>query len=285
MTITIVEMDVTNPKLVRLKALTPTTVDVSNGDAYVTMEITLQDDASSISGGIIQYGNSSDQNENYVFNFGAIFATPIFPPPIPSINTANNDPVTYIVRMRVRKFEKPGVMPISMAFDDKMTNFVSLEADQLSAAGFPSAITVVNSGVVDTAPIQLLNFTALSPLVINATTVPTNVTFEIVIQDDVSGFDFGYVADSNFALVYRDFSKNDSFFWETLNHVDPPLPAGVPHTFRLNVALRAGGLQKPGSYLLEVGVTDGVRNTILFNSTQLAARGFPSVIKIVNGTI
>lgn len=294
LTFSIVKKDEKPPKLINVQALTPTTVDVSNGQAFVDLELTFQDDASGVEGGLIQYGNSSVADENFAFTFGNVFldnATSFVPDPSPTVNVRNNDPVTYVVRMRVRQFQTPGVYPLSLLFSDRVQNFDGeFTSDELAAAGFPSSITIVNSNAVDTTPMQLLNLTALTPLTMDVTDPQSFVEFEIVVQDDLSGIDRGVMRDlrkGQAPAMTSFFGKGGPNFigWDLFNHDDPELPAGLPQTIRFNLTWEWDGgsaAPKARKYPLYLALFDGVRNFVKFNSTELKARGFPSFITAVN---
>lgn len=67
-----------------------------------------------------------------------------------------------------------------------------VESDDMIAADFAGGITIVNAVVDHTMP-QLLNLTAISPLVLNMSDESSVVYFEVVVQDDLSGIDQGHV--------------------------------------------------------------------------------------------
>jgi hypothetical protein len=274
---TIVESDVTPPTLVSLKALTPTTVDVSNGSKNITMELTFWDDSSGFMGGVVGYDTP--------FQFGDFFWT------VGDIQTQTPKPglaagglVTYVINMRIRRYQRPGTFPLNVFFNDYAFNFNFYDGEQLAELRFPSNITIINTNV-DTMPPKVINFTAVSSLTIPSsnTTFPF-VEFDVVVQDDLSGIDYGWVRSKpanysgDFYPSYGEFGKGPTFS-NSLNHDVPESPAGVPIKYRAKLEFDTE--LPPGAYFLELTVFDGIRNRFNLNSTELKRLGFPSVVTLV----
>lgn len=271
-----------------MKALTPTTVDISNGQAFVVMELTLQDEASGLLGGNLKYGDSP--LEGYSFGFGGIWLDngEFIEPPNSTVSARHKDVVTVVVNMRIRQYQPPGVFNLQLFTVDRMHNFNAQYDDSgvsLAADGYPSTLTIINS-VVDTTPPQLINFTALTPLFLNGSDEKASVVFEIVVQDDLAGIDYLELSENGEEnAVFGTVSKtvNDTS-WLAFNH-DPELPGGgVPHTLRLTLSWsnfnQTVGVA-PRAVNLGLAVLDGVFNFAYIDSETLASRGFPATVMVI----
>jgi hypothetical protein len=281
-TFTIVESDVTPPKLLKLVALTPTTVNVTAKDAFIVLQATVQDDASGwdFDGYGVRRGMGLLSDFYYLYDPNS---SPVIPRP--SIGTQNNDIITHNITMRIRKFMAPGVFPLFYSVTDKMINTEFNDAAALKAKGFVYNITVINS-IVDTTKPSILAFAATSPLTVDATTKSAVINFTVTVQDDLSGIDFGSIEatfsnDTEYFSSYIEFGKGGTNLPPgSLVNNDPELPAGVPHTFKVSLPIEKGSMP-PGQYDLTVTVLDGVKNTTVFDATKLAALGYPSKITVV----
>jgi hypothetical protein len=275
-TFTVVETDETKPILVSFKALSPTTVNVTNGvSVNITMEVTFFDESSGFSSGLLAYPDTFPFYDDFPFTFGDVFDFT----PTPSLTASGI--VKFVVTMRIRPFQRPGTYPLSVEAYDNMFNGVFYNEKRLASLGFPSNITIINSVVDNTLP-TVLNFTALTPLKVNTSNVSYPfVDFEVVVKDDLSGVDYGWVRARNvkFPFVwfpcYGEFGKVPSF--NTFNH--DIFPAGVPVKFR--VRLECDTFLPPDDYFVQLYVGDGVRNFLGLNSTDLSKLGFPSIVTLV----
>jgi hypothetical protein len=283
LTFTIVESDVTPPKLLKLVALTPTTVNVTAKDATIVLQATVQDDASGwdYDGYGVRRGLGFLSDLYYLYDPNS---SPVIPRP--SIGTQNNDIITHNVTMRIRKFIAPGVFPLFFSVSDKMLNVEFNDAASLKAKGFVYNITVINS-IVDTTKPSVLAFAATSPLTVDATTKSATVNFTVTVQDDLSGIDFGtmeatFSNDTEYFSSYIEFGKGGTNLpaGSGILNNGPELPAGVPHTFKVSLPIEKGSMP-PGQYDLELRVSDGAKNWTSLDATKLAALGYPSKITVV----
>jgi hypothetical protein len=283
-TFTIVESDVTPPKLLNLVALTPTTVDVTAKDAIIVLQVTAQDDASGLDFDLFGTRRGTDNFFDDFFYLYDPIPSPVIP--TPSIGTKNNDIVTYNVTMRVRRYIPPGVYRFFYTVSDNMINFALHEPDALMKKGFVYNFTVINS-IVDTTKPSILSFAATSPLTVDATTKDAIINFTVTVQDDLSGIDAGsieafYSNDTVYYNAFVEFGKGGTNLPGGSGFINngPELPAGVPHTFQVSLPIPKGSMP-PGQYNLVLSISDGTKNWTIVNATQLAARGFPSKITVV----
>jgi hypothetical protein len=283
---TIVESDVTPPKLLNLVALTPTTVNVTAKDAIIVLQVTVQDDASGMDWGIFgtQRGTGWFLNDlTFLYSFDP--KEPLFPEP--SIGVTNNDVITFNLTMRIRRYLPPGVYQLFCNLVDQMLNHFYIEGADLMKKGFVSNFTLINS-IVDTTEPSLLDLKATSPLTVNATDKDAMINFNITVQDDLSGIDFGGIQ------VYKYNETSGEYFGTNvefgkggtnlpdgsgfINH-GPELPAGVPHTFKVSLPVTRERMP-PGQYKIYLNVIDGAKNIGEFGQVKLPARGFPSNVTI-----
>jgi hypothetical protein len=277
-TFTIVETDVVPPVLIRLKALSPTTVNITNGPAVITMEATFFDESSGFSSALIGYPSRAVRSpfpfyDDFDFGIGNIYD----PTQNPSLTASGT--VTFVVKMLIRPFQPPRTYPLNLDAYDNMFNGANYNTKRLASLGFPSNITIINS-IVDTTVPTVVNFTALSPMKVNASndTFPF-VDFEVVFKDDLSGIDYGWVrarnplSDDFWYPCYGEFGR------DPFNYSVPVFPAGAPVKFR--VRLECDVFLPPGDYLVLLAVGDGARNFLSANSTYLNKLGFPSVVTLV----
>jgi hypothetical protein len=140
---------------------------------------------------------------------------------------------------------------------------------------FPSVIKVVNNAPKDTEPPKLLNFKAITPTKMDLSSGPTSVTFQVVVQDDIAGFEFGEVS-----AVQP--SANPKFLRcpgrSTQFGRNLPPNGGKPLTF--NVTVDLDGCEA-NTYVLGITLVDTVRNRDYIDNNKLATRGFVANVTLV----
>jgi hypothetical protein len=272
-TFTVIETDATEPVVVSFKALSPTTVNVTKGSVNITFELKVFDESSGFNSGLIAYPFTDPYIDDFFYPVGIIgdFV------PRPSLTASGI--VTVVFNMRIRPYQRPGTFGLDLSLFDNIFNFANYDTQRLASLGFPSNITIINS-IVDTTLPTVLNFTALTPLKVKASndTAPF-VDFELVVKDDLSGIDSGYVRAGNKKFDPLFYPCVGSFGKDSLDQVTPELPAGIPLKFRIR--MECDTFLPPIDYFMELFVSDGALNFLDLNSTDLAKRGYPSVLTLV----
>jgi hypothetical protein len=150
--------------------------------------------------------------------------------------------------------------------------FVSNE--ELESRMLPRIIEVAN-GIVDKDPPTLLDLD-IAYTIVNITNDDTVfVDLSLVIQDELSGFLYGYVE----AIDDQGSSSTQSYF----SALDFPYNNTKPgEPFKFYARLNFGSYNRPGNYTLQVVLGDKNNNVAILSSVDLANKTFPSVIEVDN---
>jgi hypothetical protein len=98
------------------------------------------------------------------------------------------------------------------------------------------------------------------------------VDFELVVKDDLSGIDSGYVRAGNKKFDPLFYPCVGSFGKDSSDQVTPEFPAGIPLKFRIR--MECDTFLPPIDYFMELFVSDGALNFLNLNSTDLGKRRF-----------
>lgn len=262
LTFTVVDRDRTLPTLINFVATSPTTVDVSTGSATVDFQVTIQDDISGLTNGVL---GVDGEGFNF-FPFGDFGQ---------NANPTVGEPVTFDVTMTIKRYTPPGQLPLQVNFGDTEFNIAFNSASALAALGFISSVTVINTGLSDTTPPQLLSFTANGPLTVNPSAQDVAIDFQLTVQDDISGINYGGIYGESY---FQEFGKENPEGCFLFNN-GPELPSGIPHSFPVSVVIPQG--TAPGELGIEFFIYDGIGNTLSLSSTELNALGLPSKVTVV----
>lgn len=125
--------DVTPPELVSMRALSPTTVDVSNAETNVDFEITARDDQPGIKSGYLKARHEDASGIESQYGGGFEITGP---------NWTGINSWTGSISILVDQNAKPGVYNLEMYLVDLDEVRGTFSSEQLRAKGFPSTITV-----------------------------------------------------------------------------------------------------------------------------------------------
>lgn len=261
---TIRNRDTTPPVLITLTAAKNrnTTVDVSTGPGSIQLQIVARDDLTGIKSGLKAGYLAAYDPANRRLLANATFSVA----DIPVIGT----PVTFNVTLQLQQTTRPGTYPLQLSLRDAVNNEIVLKSEELRAKSFLSSISVINS-VFDDTPPKLIQFVATSNTTIDATSDNAAAKFTIRVQDDKSGFDFGY--------IQADDPTDVSYFFEASFESMTPI-AGKP--VDLNVIMPVELDTRPGKYNLDIYLIDTRGNFVFVTADELARRKLPNSILIVN---
>jgi hypothetical protein len=262
----VVATDITPPKLIDLKALTPLKVDIRNGPATIKLQAILQDDVSGI-----QYARA------FATLSTASSSPPFAQPPFKQFAILDTSPQVWEISLLFDNLDyyTSGNYNLSLSFDDYASprNTVTITTEELAKRNLPCAIQVVSKVLNETTPPRLLNFTALTSTKIDLSTGPTSVDFQVVAQDDGGGVTSGELQAS---IWPRD---ADPACQTLFSKFGPTLPiVGKPALFKISVDF-AGCPAR--TYYLTLYLVDAYGNYKGFFVEDLLARGFPGVVDVV----
>jgi hypothetical protein len=290
--------DTTPPELLSMTALTPITVDLSQGNgAVVEMELVALD------------SQSGFHRAELFTTFSRSSSTTPYTPPRANVYAefrlgkpaGSGVAVSFPMRLSFPRYIDPGDYPLTVVLYDAQQNTKVMNTSALATMSLPSSIKVINSDRDTTAP-TLINFTANNA--VNVTYSAEEVIFEIMVQDSQTGFDRGklvvwehapvpapiYAANtpparsalrapdvnvsapvvSKEAFVAREFFLESA---EATNSTDMLI---------FNVSFVVPLFTPPGAYPLQLSLYDVAQNVAVFSTTYLSKQRFANVVQVNN---
>jgi hypothetical protein len=101
-------------------------------------------------------------------------------------------PAVFNVSLAVPQSTKPGKYSLELNLNDEAGNYESYSASQLAEMGLPSSIVVVNPAY-DATPPLLTDLAILPAAKVDVSLAPATMELQLVVQDVVSGFQYGVV--------------------------------------------------------------------------------------------
>ena len=249
--------DITPPELLSLTALSPLTIDTSESDQSVSLQVEFQDDLSGIEYAYVSAYFEDESGWNSAGEWCYMEGGPVA-----------GVPVSCDVELVFEQNFRNGNYSLSVILYDAVDNSGSYDAEDLEALGFPSYVTVEN-GNPDITPPELLSLTALSPLTIDTSESDQSVSLQVEFQDDLSGIEYAYVS----AYFEDESGWNSAGEW---CYMEGGPVAGVPVS--CDVELVFEQYFRDGNYSLSVILYDAVDNSGSYDAEDLEALGFPSYV-------
>jgi hypothetical protein len=168
------------PKLLYLVPLTPLTVNASSNSKLATFQVTVQDNIAGVSN---LYLAASNEQGDYLYD--------------PDYKGSQQAVIVgklavFSVSLAAPQSTKPGKYLLELNLNDEAGNYESYSASQLAEMGLPSSIVVVNPTYNATPPLST-DLAILSAAKVDVSLAPTTVELQLVVQDAVSGFQYGVV--------------------------------------------------------------------------------------------
>jgi Bacterial Ig-like domain len=231
--ITVVNLfeDITPPKLISFKAITPTTVNVSTGPASAVFELIVLDDLSGLrSTRLTLIGEA----ETTFFDYE-------------NVAFGRNKSVMFNISLDFFQTTRPETYELEVSLVDETNNFITFRPDDLLRLGFPNSLRIVNANK-DFEPPDLIDVVALSSTTVNVTLERAEIEIAVTVKDGGSGFGRGTAS-----LVDRESFYNIS----TTDFSSVPI-ANVPLTFNLTLSIPR--YIASGPYDLSLYLVDAVSN-------------------------
>lgn len=247
--------DTTPPNLVEFD-YTPKTVDVSNGDQYVTFTMRLTDDLSGVyaASWILKSPSGQQTSSGTVYSYSRI----------------SGDALDGVYRGNAifRQYSEAGIWHIILCMHDKISNWKCLSEADLKARGFPTEVEAIS--ISDLAPPNLAEFD-YSPKAIDVSTGDQAVTFTMRLTDDVSG-----VYAASWTLESPSGQQRTSGHVYSSSRISGNALDGVYRGNVIFLQYSEAGIWRT-SYLC---VYDNVSHRVCLYETDLKARGFPTEIEV-----
>lgn len=248
--------DTTSP-VITSSSITPNSIDVSGGDANITLELNITDDNAGFDYAEIWFGSSTSNQYKYEYvwdsdriagdSFGGTYSKTIS---FPQYSAAGEWYISYIYL-----YDKAG-----NRWYHSSTDLVGL--------------TTTFTMVADPQDISAPEITALnvSPTVVNTIDGSDDAVFSVGIDDNLSGFNYGWIyaySESGNQRQYRYF--NQQFY----------LTSGDALSGQYDVTLTFPRYSEFGEWTVgPIYLYDRTTNYTSYNNSQLQGLGFPTVIKM-----
>jgi Bacterial Ig-like domain len=232
--ITVVNLfeDITPPKLISFKAITPTTVNVSTGPASAVFELKVLDDLSGLRSTRLTLIGEAETT--YIDVEAATL-------------DGRNKSTTFNISLDFFQTTRPETYELEVSLVDETNNFIAFRPDDLLRLGFPNSLRIVNENK-DFEPPDLIDVVALSSTTVNVTVERAEIEIAVTVKDGGSGFGRGTAS-----LVDRESFYNIS----TTDFSSGPI-ANVPLTFNLTLSIPR--YIASGPYDLSLYLVDAVSN-------------------------
>ena len=240
----------TTPPILSSLSLTPSVVDVGASAQTITFTARIQDDLSGFSYGYVKLRSPSGDQSAYGY-----WST---------VSGTVTDGI-YTATATIPRNAEAGIWTVQADVYDDLSNSSSLYPVDLVALGFPSTV-VVSSAVSDTTP-PVLSSLSLNPNSVDVGASAQTITFTARIQDDLSGFSYGY-------LVLRSPSKRQSVSGSWVR-VSGTTMDGV-YTAMATIPKNA----EAGTWTVRADMYDGLSNPKSLSPGELVALGFPSTVVV-----
>jgi hypothetical protein len=173
-----------SPPTVGSIAVTPNAVDVSSGDATVTIQLQASDDVSGVVLGSVSAAFSAVE----LVSPTAIQSSRLSSLDLSLVSgTINNG--TWSATARLPRYGEPGTWRIGrISLADRAGNITDLRNDQLRALGLDTPVEVASSPADVTPP--TLDRITFNPNIIDTSSSAQSVVVTLSINDDLSGVDF-----------------------------------------------------------------------------------------------
>jgi hypothetical protein len=238
------------PELIDVKALSPTTVDVSREAGEVKIQVTVRDDGVGFKLGSV----SIVEPENFVNISVAEF----------SITPTADVALTFNLTLPIPRYLQSGSYDIAITLIDAVSN----EFYPFDSTAELFSIDVINSGTVDTEPPELLDFTLLTPTTVDPLTKVTTMTFQVEASDELSGMRLVVV------------SLEGPQYYEIVEVIGKTAVTGKPWTVNATFVFKEN-FAWSDEYKFDVYLFDDVANLVYITSDELAELGFVSTLPLV----
>jgi Bacterial Ig-like domain len=251
--------DGTPPVILKPIEISPTSVNVTLRPATIDIKLLVQDD---ISGVQSVYASLYNPASPGVFQQLSAY----YDAEVPVAGKA----VPISMSLVVPRYTRSGRYVLSLQVNDARGNTLSYNFDGDNKTSF---VDIFNA-LEDVSPPKLLSLVALTPTTVNASSALRSVTYQVVVQDTISGIASVYLSASSSDGSSSIYDPN--FF---SGYQENPI-AGQPAKF--NISLEAKQSTKPGKYLLRLELSDAAGNYASLNAEKLAAMNAPSTIEVIN---
>lgn len=261
--------DTTPPSIVSATA-TPAAIDVSGGDQAVTIDMRIIDDVSGVDFDgspyyYVAYIGSPNLEQQYAISYREF----------EQISGSAVDQVRRIV-WTMPQHSAPGTWTLQMALIDNAGN----QAWSADAATFD-----VVSNTPDLAPPSLMGF-GFSPLVIDTSAGPANVTVSLDLSDDATGVDLSLATPTGGYFHGVVFSSPSGQQGRSACCGAFSMTAGTVLNGTWQAQVYFPQYSEAGTWAAWLsGITDHVRNRLTVSSDELAANGFEYQLVVVRPSL
>jgi hypothetical protein len=249
--------DRTPPKLLNFTALTPMTINVTNGPATAKFRFTVSDNASGFKSLLLSKFTVNGGGFGYYY--------------LDQQDDKDRTPVSFNFDFPLTVYETTVTYQLRVQIYDEVDNVIEYDASALAKLGFPSSLNIVNANAPDYAPPFVVGVKALSSTTVDVSAGPRTVNIQVVVQDNISGFQYGEV-------WLLDPTTNTNI---TSSAFAPAVArAGMPLTF--NVTVRVPRYVPAQAYIFQFFLSD-VRSNIAAQIDFGGATYFP--IQVINSIV
>jgi hypothetical protein len=243
-------------RLAGLAVVSPTPVDITLRSSNVTFQVTLN-------------ASHPDSVRGYI----ALVKEGRWLDRVAFVQVVNASTLTlFNLTVPVARTLAAGTYNLWVELQSNYHNTLSFSSGMLAIMSLPSSIPVVNLNSNDVNAPELVNFTALSPTIVNVTNSDATILYELLVRDDVYGLRYGYVA-PEYDYIF--------FYGPSLVDGQRPVPKQLQR-YNCNVTVRKGSRQ--GVRGVSVGLDDHAGNERSYSRWDMSRLHptFPSTIQVIN---
>jgi RHS repeat-associated protein len=263
--------DVTPPQLVGL-AFSPSGINVSSSAQVVTLTLQVTDDLSGADfsgsrGNDLEFVSPSGKQVQFLNagSFSLISGTPL--------------DGAWQAQMTFPQFAEPGTWTLSFVeLFDAASNHVTLNTVALSAAGFPTTLTVTTT-IGDTSPPQLTGLT-LSRSSMDVSSGSQTVDLTLSLTDNLSGVDFNC---HTYCIYVIGFTSPSGKQAQTSANYNFSMVSGTDLNGQWKTTITIPRYSEAGIWRLNgLTIWDTANNQLQLTLGQIQSMGFPSTLTVAD---
>jgi len=265
--------DTTPPQLIGV-TFSPTTINVSSSSQVVTVTLQVTDDLSgadfsAFRGSIFEFVSPSGK-QSQVLNAGTF-----------SLITGSTLNGVWRAPMPFPQFAESGNWTLAfVTLFDTASNHVTLNTAALSAAGYPTTLTVTTT-VGDTLPPQLTNLTFSRPS-LDVTNGAQTVDLTLSLTDNLSGVDFNCHTVCIYVIGFTSPSGKQTQSSAIYNFTQL---SGTSLSGQWKTTITIPQHSEAGAWAINgLTVWDTANNLLHLTSAQIQGMGFPTILNVSDGS-